>query len=1670
MLGTSDVTTDADIPSSTAPMDHDQQQQQPHDLQMDSVNEDSEPIVMDALSNKTSPIKPKMSDGRGGHEFSEQEKSGDDVVGEEDDHELLKGEKSKDDDEDDESQDVFASKADTSSMDSETQMPQMVAMEGEESVRSHPTETEPAVSGALLITQEDNDAEGMDFDAESIAEDRIPAKIDTSSAPSVARPKHIRRIIDSDDEDEGDAADKVGEAEADDETNDGMEKRDEMDRGGSKVVGEGDDHVSEGEKGKDDDDDAPVVRGRLAKMKKRTGGNEESRSPSLSPMRGAGTNVSDNDGSDAMEVEVQEAKEGGDEEERKEKSKRISRRTIVRLSDSEGDESKEASKSTTGSGSSPDQKASKRKSRIASLAQLKKSIKAVQKEESAKDKVARKEAGKKESKKPAKSPKIPTQPEVDPKISRIFKKFQEDPEVEAIELAKAKEAEALKAKYKDDDDTDISDLDQDELLDAKKALFAMPEPENVDPEAIANIDKVLFGSDPESSDTPDDDEDLCDSDGNVIEKAVRKKKKKTKKKVAREDGSDESGGEQVEMKPRKQRKASKAALFEMKKEADRLIRAQRVELPARKGNFNINDLLKNFGVTRKEPPKRVFGEIPTEEPKQTEEEGKNDEAEVAAETVTDTVMAMDTLAITQVNSLDMQQGSSLLVEESIKSFHSITVPPSIAIKADRSVAASQISRIEEENRELIRRLVASGKHRPNGKGRAPLSEEAELFLGLSDDDEIEVEVLEVSKVDKEKDKDKDRKITITEKNQRMRLLAEEQIRIKRMEEAEKIAEKVAEKQRKKETRKRLRRERGEASESGEEAGDGQEPAGNEHVKGGSDEDSDGPLLVRKSRKVQANSDDSDDNADKSTSFIDENAGLPTSVPSLRKVLSSPRTPLGELPLEDCDDGGDIFNPVTPTASDDDNAAPNARNRNRAGVSRSVSPTQIAPLEPSQMEKKDEYELDEEGFAITNNDYSLTADTEISTQAAFQLTQTTDTYANETVDLLVQKANKKAEAVKAKPAKKVVSKPKPQVKKGNLMYFFQKSATKDTVTTIETTQSKNGVEENSDFGSQDLAFLSGKFGDSQPSGPTQPRKSILGSMKSRSVDKGDKSDEGEGDFNNDPDFPDMLSGAFPATAPSDAGTNANDDGQTEKVMRFKRVIDDDSDDDGGNGGDEEKDEDEDSQDGESDVSDDVLVARNRVEASDDDDEVKTGGVPSGRTSDSGGDVVMKEKQKPAKSKFVETEAAEEEDEFMGLGGTDGEDSDDEDLACSGDEDEITDFTAVVELHRKQLLDEDQKQVDSLINDVTMGGLRKRIGRGGGAKGFDLSDSEDEAELLRAIRRRATHGILEEEVFDDDERPALSKYAANPKTAAFGKCFETFLEDDRECMISSEEEDLNPIKSIKAVLSKQTSGLLLRRQGSNVSTASLKRFDSSISMMERTGSSLSKMGKEFDFEKKKEPEKPKMKPRRKIMSLETDEDLYGPSKRAKTMHEENADVVIEDDDDPASRAMEDIQFGSVDVMNLIRSRPVTTEVAKRNDSNTVESLKYTSRGTASSRLFRAGSRTQTKTPEELERLKQEVMKNLGVAQLSRSTAGGLDSKAVPMRTGSGKATGFLVGEAAKQANMGLGGQGLGAPGGAKKGENGAGSGVKNPQLDRNGSSRLGRAGSLLGALGKQSTFSQ
>ncbi|KAJ3112088.1 hypothetical protein HDU96_004957 [Phlyctochytrium bullatum] len=223
---------------------------------------------------------------------------------------------------------------------------------------------------------------------------------------------------------------------------------------------------------------------------------------------------------------------------------------------------------------------------------------------------------------------------------------------------------------------------------------------------------------------------------------------------------------------------------------------------------------------------------------------------------------------------------------------------------------------------------------------------------------------------------------------------------------------------------------------------------------------------------------------------------------------------------------------------------------------------------------------------------------------------------------------------------------------------------------------------------------------------------------------------------------------------------------------------------------------------------------------------------------------KQRKPKKKSAFIEAEAEEEEDEFMGLAGSDEESeiSDEEALVCSGDEDVIEDFDDIMELHRQRELEEDGKLVETLLNDVTSGNLRRRmLGKGDASKGFALSDSEDEQELLKSIRRGWYRSAPSENV--DENQPYINQLAGNSETAAFARCFSTLSYGDSgepgESLISDEEEEIE-FKGFRMALSRQISGADKLKKPSKpereLSTQDTRILTKSLSVLQRQTSSF------------------------------------------------------------------------------------------------------------------------------------------------------------------------------------------------------------------------------------------
>ncbi|KUI61037.1 Mediator of replication checkpoint protein 1 [Cytospora mali] len=166
-----------------------------------------------------------------------------------------------------------------------------------------------------------------------------------------------------------------------------------------------------------------------------------------------------------------------------------------------------------------------------------------------------------------------------------------------------------------------------------------------------------------------------------------------------------------------------------------------------------------------------------------------------------------------------------------------------------------------------------------------------------------------------------------------------------------------------------------------------------------------------------------------------------------------------------------------------------------------------------------------------------------------------------------------------------------------------------------------------------------------------------------------------------------------------------------------------------------------------------------------------------------DAAAKEKRQRAKEEFdrkkskakemVQEQAEESEDEYAGLGGVDGEFSDDDDAASvhemiddntqgnKGDETKLAAFYA----DRERA--DDEKQVDKLFKDITTGMLRRKRGAD-----YDLSDSDDGGEARRRMKRRQ-FAKMQKALFADER---VSKVAENPRNQAFLRTIEDVGSDD------------------------------------------------------------------------------------------------------------------------------------------------------------------------------------------------------------------------------------------------------------------------------------------------------
>ncbi|KAK1756882.1 mediator of replication checkpoint protein 1 [Echria macrotheca] len=152
----------------------------------------------------------------------------------------------------------------------------------------------------------------------------------------------------------------------------------------------------------------------------------------------------------------------------------------------------------------------------------------------------------------------------------------------------------------------------------------------------------------------------------------------------------------------------------------------------------------------------------------------------------------------------------------------------------------------------------------------------------------------------------------------------------------------------------------------------------------------------------------------------------------------------------------------------------------------------------------------------------------------------------------------------------------------------------------------------------------------------------------------------------------------------------------------------------------------------------------------------------------------DKKKSKAREMIEEQAEESEDEYAGLGGVDGEESDNDDDAQSVKE-MIDDETKATETDERKLAAffadreraSDEKQVNKLFHDLTTGALRRK--RGGD---WDDLDEDDGGEARRRLKRRQFAKM--QRALMADER--ISKVAENPANQAFLRTIEDRGSDD------------------------------------------------------------------------------------------------------------------------------------------------------------------------------------------------------------------------------------------------------------------------------------------------------
>ncbi|MCJ1438120.1 hypothetical protein MMC27_007507 [Xylographa pallens] len=150
----------------------------------------------------------------------------------------------------------------------------------------------------------------------------------------------------------------------------------------------------------------------------------------------------------------------------------------------------------------------------------------------------------------------------------------------------------------------------------------------------------------------------------------------------------------------------------------------------------------------------------------------------------------------------------------------------------------------------------------------------------------------------------------------------------------------------------------------------------------------------------------------------------------------------------------------------------------------------------------------------------------------------------------------------------------------------------------------------------------------------------------------------------------------------------------------------------------------------------------------------------------------DKKKSDAKGMVEEQAEESEDEYAGLGGASDDDSmaeDDEEVRKMIDEGEVkVDERKLAAFFADKERASDAKAVEKLFKDINNGGLRRKRGTE-----FDLSDSDDDIETRRRIKRRE-FAKMRKALLENEN---VGKIAEDPKKLAFLRAIED-REDDED----------------------------------------------------------------------------------------------------------------------------------------------------------------------------------------------------------------------------------------------------------------------------------------------------